>query len=90
MKNRVLTGLCVVMLFLPWSILLLRTHAWALQSPAAEILIAGYAVFMIFSGIFTLFVYRNSAVRGLVIKICLLINGLYALAGAAALAMMFL
>ena len=33
----ILTGAAGVMVFLPWTILLLRRHEWALKSPAAEI-----------------------------------------------------
>lgn len=88
MKNRSLTIISAVMLFIPWTILLLRMNAWALESPAAEILISGYAVFMIFSGIFTIVSYVKGKVQNNLMKICLVINGLYAVGGVMALAMM--
>lgn len=53
MKNKIIIAVSTVMLFIPWSILPLRTFDWALEMPAAEIIIICYAVFMIFSGIFT-------------------------------------
>lgn len=84
----VLTAAAGVMVFLPWTILLLRQHAWALQSPAAEIIIGSYAVFMIFSGIFTFLVYMKGEVQNNFMKIFLVINELYALAGVMALVMM--
>lgn len=76
------------MLFIPWTILPLRANAWALESPAAEIIISCYAVFMIFSGIFTIVSYLKAKVQNNLMKVCLIINGLYAVGGVAALAMM--
>lgn len=54
MKNKILTAVSVIMMFVPWTILPLRTFDWALESPAAEIIIYSYAAFMIFSGIFSI------------------------------------
>lgn len=88
MKNTILTLISTLMLFVPWTILPLRTNAWALESPAAEIMIASYAVFMIFSGIFTLTAYLKAHVQNSLLKVCLVINGMYAVGGAAALTMM--
>ena len=50
MKNKICTAIATLMLFIPWTILPLRTFDWALESPAAEIIIYSYAAFMIFSG----------------------------------------
>lgn len=50
------------MLFVPWTILPLRTFEWALQSPTAEIMIFCYATFMIFSGIFTVISYAVAGI----------------------------
>lgn len=52
MKNKILTAISTIMLFIPWTILPLRTFDWALESPVAEIMVYSYAAFMIFSGIF--------------------------------------
>lgn len=91
MKERakgILTGIAGVMVFLPWTILLLRQHEWALKSPAAEITIGCYAIFMIFAGVFTFVVYMKGKVQNLLMKICLVINEIYAVAGVLALVMM--
>ena len=37
MKNKILTAISTIMLFVPWTILPLRTFDWALESPVAEI-----------------------------------------------------
>lgn len=87
-KNKILTTISTILLFIPWSILLLRRYEWALQSPAAEIMIAGYAIFMIFSGIFTGISYGKANVRNNWMKVCLVINVLYAAAGVLFLGMM--
>lgn len=88
MKNKALTVVNSILLFLPWTILLLRTFDWALQSPVAEIMIASYAGFMIFSGIFTVLSYFKAKVQSNLMKICLIVNGLYAVAGFMFLGMM--
>ena len=47
--KKIITFISLVMVFLPWTIFPLRTNPWALQSPAAEIIVYSYAAFMIFS-----------------------------------------
>lgn len=81
MKNKILTAVSTIMLFIPWTILPLRTFDWALESPAAEIMIACYAVFMIFSGVFTIISYVKAKAQSNLMKVCLVVNGLYAVAG---------
>lgn len=88
MKNKVLTSISSIMLFAPWTILILRMFDWALQSPTAEIMISCYAVFMIFSGIFTIFSYAKEKARSNLMKICLVVNSLYAVFGVFALVLM--
>ncbi len=78
------------MLFVPWTILPLRMFEWALQSPTAEIMIDCYAAVMIFSGIFTILSYTKGKVRSNLMKICLVVNSLYAAFGVFALAMIYL
>lgn len=90
MKNRILTTISTIMIFIPWTILPLRTFDWALKSPVAEIMISCYAAFMIFSGIFTCIIYSRNKLQNTLMKVCLVINGLYAVGGIAAFAMMFL
>ena len=88
MKNKILTVASSIMLFVPWTILPLRTFDWALESPVAEIMIACYAAFMIFSGVFTIISYVKAKVENNLMKVCLIVNSLYAVAGIAFLGMM--
>lgn len=88
MKNKLLTTVSVLMLFIPWTILPLRTFHWALESPTAEIIISCYAGFMIFSGIFTIVSYVKAKVQNPLMKVCLVVNSLYLAGGAAALLLM--
>ena len=90
MRDKTFTLVSFLMMFVPWTILLLRSFSWALESPVAEIMISCYALFMIFSGIFTMVVYVKKRVQNSLIKICVVVNGLYAVAGFAALGMMIL
>ena len=78
------------MLFVPWTILPLRTFDWALESPVAEIMIACYAVFMIFSGVFTIISYVKAKAQSNLMKVCLIVNSLYAVAGVVFLGMMII
>ena len=88
MKNKILTAVSAVMLLVPWTILPLRTFDWALESPAAEIMIACYSAFMIFSGIFTIISYVKAKAQNNLMKVCLIVNSLYAVAGVVFLGMM--
>ena len=65
MKNKILTAISTIMLFVPWTILPLRTFDWALESPVAEIMVYSYAAFMIFSGIFSILSYTKGKVKSL-------------------------
>lgn len=84
MKNKIITAICTLMLFIPWTILPLRSFDWALKSPVAEIMISSYAVFMIFSGIFTILAYKKYGIKSIWMQICIVINGIYAVGGIAA------
>lgn len=88
MKNKILTAVSTVMLFLPWTIFPIRTFDGALESPIAEITIACYASFMIFCGVFTIISYAGAKVQNNWMKFCLVINCLYAAAGAVFLGLM--
>ncbi|NBI64665.1 hypothetical protein D3Z38_16880 [Clostridiales bacterium] len=90
MKENLLTGICLAMVPLPWTILYLRQSTWALESPVAEIMIAAYALFMIFSGGFTIWAYTKKDVRNGLMKACVIINSLYGAGGIAVLGMMVL
>ena len=82
MKEKILTAVSTLMIFIPWTILPLRTFDWALESPAAEIIVYSYAAFMIFSGIFTLLSYTTAGVKNNLMKICLVITLMYAVGAA--------
>lgn len=86
--KKFLTAVSTLMIFIPWTILPLRTFDWALQSPTAEIMIACYAAFMVFSGIFTILSYVKLKAQNSLMKVCLVINSLYLFSGIAAFAMM--
>lgn len=88
MKNKILTAISTIMLFVPWTILPLRTCDWALQSPVAEIMISCYAAFMIFSGIFTIVTYVKAKVQNNVMKVDLIVNSFYAIFGICAFILM--
>lgn len=88
MKDKILTTICTLMVPVPWTILYLRSFAWALESPAAEITISCYCIFMIFSGLFTILSYFSGKAQNTLMKICLVINGIYAMGGVALFAMM--
>lgn len=78
MKNKMFTSISAIMLFIPWTILPLRTFDWALKSPAAEIMIYSYAAFMIFSGIFSILAYTKGKVKTKLMQVCVAINSIYA------------
>ena len=88
MRERVYIAICSCMVFFPWTILPLRTFPWALETPAAQIIIVCYAAFMIFSGGLTLFAYKKRRMRGRAMQICLVCNCAYAAFGILALIMM--
>ena len=77
MKNKICTAISTLMLFIPWTILPLRTFDWALESPTAEIMIYSYAAFMIFSAVFTTLAYTKGQVKNKVMQIALVINDIY-------------
>ena len=87
MKNKILIAISTIMLFIPWTILPLRVNfQWALDY--AEIMIPCYAVFMIFSGVFTIISYVKAKAQSNLMKVCLIVNSLYAVGGVAAIGMM--
>ena len=89
MKEKILTAVSTLMILIPWTILPLRTCSWALESPAAEIIIYSYAAFMVFSGIFTLLSYTTAGVKNILMKICLVITLMYAAGAVAIIGMTF-
>ena len=87
MKKNTVTIISTIILFIPWTILILRMNTWALVSPIAEIIIIIYAVIMIISGLFTAISYIKMEVQNHLMKICLVINSLYSIFGIAILGM---
>lgn len=81
MKNKILTAISTIMLFVPWTILPLRTFDWALESPVAEIMVYSYAAFMIFSGIFSILSYTKGKVKSKLMQVCVVINSIYGRTG---------
>jgi len=69
------------MMLIPWTILPVRTHEWALKSPTAEIIVYSYIAVMLFIGIFTLIAYVKAKIQNGLMKICLVVNSLYMAAG---------
>lgn len=88
MKEKVLTAISAVMVFVPWTILPLRENDWALQSPVAEITIISYALFMIASGVFSILAYKKGNVKNNIMKITMMVNTIYAVAAVALLGVM--
>lgn len=88
MKEKVLTALSVMFLFVPFTIFPLRENEWALKSPVAEIMIACYAIFMILCGVFAIFLYKKENVKNIVMKISLTLNTIYLIGGVTAVVMM--
>ena len=76
MKNKILNAISVIMVFVPWTILPLRAYfEWALKY--AHIIIPCYAVFMIFSAIFTIISYGKAKAQNNLMKVCLVVNSVY-------------
>lgn len=89
MKNKILTSISTIMMLLPWTILPLRINfQWALDY--AHIMIPCYAAFMIFSAVFTIVSYVKVKVQNNFMKVCLVVNSMYGLFGAGAIAMMIM
>ena len=76
MKNKILSAISVIMIFVPWTILPLRAYfEWALEY--AHIMIPCYAAFMIFSAIFTIISYVKAKAQNNLMKVCLVVNSVY-------------
>ncbi len=75
--KKIITFISLIMIFLPWTIFPLRTNPWALQSPAAEIIVYSYAAFMIFSAVFTTVAYTKGNVKNKVMQIAMVIHDIY-------------
>lgn len=90
MKDKLITIINSLVVLIPWTILPIRMYDWALKSPNAENIILGYAVFMIFGGIFTILTYSRVEEKSNLLKICLVVNSFYLCFGLFAAGMVFL
>lgn len=90
MEKKFLTVVSTLLIFVPWTILPFRSFDWALESPVAEIMISSYAVLMVLGGVFTILSYVKAGVQNNLMKVCLVVNSLYAAGGIVALGMMIL
>lgn len=77
MKNKWIHLINSVIILLPWTILPVRMFDWALESPNAQNIILGYAIFMILGGIFTIASYSKVTEKDNFLKLSLVINSLY-------------
>ncbi|GBD68921.1 hypothetical protein [Tetragenococcus halophilus] len=87
MKDKLITVMNTLVVFIPWTILPIRMFDWALKSPNAENIILGYAIFMIIGGIFTILTYSRIEEKSNLLKICLIVNSFYLCFGLFALGM---
>ena len=71
MKEKLFTAISTVLIFFPFTIFPIRWNPWALESPAAEIIILVYIAVMIVGGIFTITAYTKGKVKNNLMKICL-------------------
>ena len=88
MKEKLFTAISTVLIFFPFTIFQILWNPWAFDSPAAEIIILVYIAVMIVGGIFTITAYTKGKVKNNLMKICLVVHGVYIAGGVAMLAMM--
>lgn len=82
------TAVITLLLLLPWTIFILRSFRWALESPAAEIIIGTYAAAMILMAAAAIIVYVKGRIRNNLMKAALVIHCIYAGVGLTALLLM--
>jgi hypothetical protein len=78
---RPLSVLNLILTFVPWTILILRQYDFALQSPAAEIIITVYCIYIAGAFAFSLYLHTKKNMRDILSGIALILNSIY-LAGA--------
>lgn len=83
MKRTCISVISTLFVLLPWTIFPLRTQSWALETPAAQIIISVYLVLMIGGAVFSLVGYAKGKVRTVYMQICMVINMIYGIAGIA-------
>lgn len=77
-----------ILIFFPFTIFSIRSNSWALKSPMAETIILVYIGVMLLGGIFTITAYTRGKVKNNLMKICLVVHGIYMAGGVAMLGMM--
>ena len=77
-KNNTCISSRILLAFVPWTILLVRTQEWALKSPAAEITIGIYSVEIMLAFLYCLILYTKKRHKDVLASIGLVANGLYA------------
>lgn len=90
MKQKLLTIISSLLVLLPWLSLLLKKWSKLPGTLAVDITILVCAVLLILIGIFTILAYCKGRVQNAVMKICLIINSIYALCGVTTIGMMLL
>lgn len=76
-KKIILSSVCTAMMLLPWMLLLFRRQLETLFAHA-DVTVPLFAAFIIFCAIFTVCVYFAARVRTDLIRICMIVNGVYA------------
>lgn len=77
MKEKCITFISFLFLLLPWTIFPLRTNAWALETPAAQIIICIYLVAMLLGAVFSIFCYVRGLSRSRLMQVFAAVNGIY-------------
>ena len=76
-KKIIFSTVCTSMMLLPWLLLLFRKRLEALIAHA-DVTVPLFAAFMIFCAVFTVCVYFAARVRTDLIRLCMIVNGVYA------------
>lgn len=76
-KKTVLSSVCTAMMILPWLLFFLRGQLERLHVYSGAAVIFA-AAFFIFCGIFTVYVYFAAGVRTDLLRLCMIVNGIYA------------
>lgn len=80
MKEKYITAVSFFFLLLPWTIFPIRTNAWALKTPAAQVIISLYLAAMVLGAVFSTFCYVRRLSRSRLMQVCVVLNDLYGFA----------
>ena len=88
MKNKILTAISTIMLFVPWTILPLRTFDWALESPGSgDYGLQLRRLYDFFQVSFSILSYTKGKVKSKLMQVCVVINSIYAVGAIAIIGM---